>query len=197
MKNFHILLLIGSLLGSCGSKESVSGDDLFEKGNYQAAINSYTEYLAGHPDHTKSIYNRGRAFEELGDVKKAKSDFEQVIELDAKHVNAYLSLAKLAYNDHNYNKVLVYAGEAIELNSESAQAYFLSARGAHQLGFFDQAMESYSNAIRINKDFGEAYLYRGALKVGMEKSRSACEDFKLAKLLGVKEAEKATQTYCK
>ncbi|GAB4245469.1 MAG: hypothetical protein Tsb0034_23990 [Ekhidna sp.] len=197
MKSKLVLLLLSLALFSCNSEESLNGDDLFEDQMYKEAIAAYTEYLTTHPDHTKSLYNRGRSYEEMGAVEKAKADFMKVVELDKQHINAYLSLAKLAYNDHQYNKVLVFASQALELNENSAQGHFLSARGAHQLGYFDQALESYNNAISINKDFGEAYLYRGALKIGLKKSRSACEDFKFARLLNVDGADKAVKDYCK
>jgi len=198
MKNYiGFFLVITLFLGiSCGSEESSSGDVLFEEGKYKEAIDYYSEYLSTHPDHANTLYNRGRAYEELGQSEKAIQDFEKIIELDPKNINAYIALSKLSYNDKNFNKVLVYAGKAVELNENSAQAHFLSARGAHQLGYFDQALESYNNVISINKDHGEAYLYRGALKVGMEKNRSACEDFNFAKLLNVEGAEKAIQDYC-
>lgn len=194
---FRFIYLVMMIATACGSEESLTGDDLFEDEKFEEAIQVYNEYLATNPDHTKSLYNRGRAYEELGSTAKAIADFQQITEIDPKHINAYLSLAKLSYNDHNFSKVLVYAGKAVELNENSAQAHFLSARGAHQLGYFDQALESYNNAISINKDFGEAYLYRGALKIGLEKPRSACEDFKFAKLLDVDGAAKAVKDYCK
>lgn len=197
MKKILILVFVVGAFWSCSSDSTVSGDDFFNEENYAEAIIAYTEYLATNPDHTKSIYNRGRAYEELGQVEKAMGDFLKVVEIDEKNINAYLSLAKLSYNEHNYNKVFVYAGKAIELNENSAQAHFLSARGAHQLGYFDQALESYNNAITINKEFGDALLYRGALKIGMKKPKSACEDFKLAQLLDVKGAKKAVNDYCK
>lgn len=196
MKYTSLFLLI-ALLFACTSEESLSGDDLFEDEKYAEAIVAYTSFLSTNPSHVKSLYNRGRAYEEIGSIAKAKADFEQVIDIDEKNVNAYLSLAKISYNEHSYNKVLVFAGEAIELNENSAQAHFLAARGSHQLGYFDQALESYNNAISINKDFGEAYLYRGALKIGLEKPRSACEDFKFAKLLDVDGASKAVKDYCR
>lgn len=194
--NVKLLLISLVILSACTSSESISGDDLFEDGNYQEAIVAYSDYLKNSPEHTKSLYNRGRAYEEIGSTDKAKADFEKIIEIDAKNVSAYLSLAKISYNEQNFNKVLVYAGKAIELNENSAQGHFLAARGAHQLGYFNQALESYNNAISVNKDFGEAYLYRGALKIGMDKSRSACEDFKFANLLNVAGADKAVKEYC-
>lgn len=185
------------LLFSCGSKESISGDDFFDDEKYGEAVKAYTSYLSTHPDHVKSLYNRGRSYEELGQVKKAISDFEEILKLDPKNVSANLSLAKIAYNNKEFNKVLIYTGEAIDLNENSAQAHFLAGRASHQLGYFDQALASYDNAISINRDFGEAYLYRGAVKIGKNRQSSACEDFKFAKSLKVSDADGAIKEYCK
>lgn len=191
------IVFIALIAAGCNNEDSINGDDLFDDGEYLEAIDAYTSYLATHPDHKKSIYNRGRSYEEVGDVNKAIADFEKLLDIDPKYINAYLSLAKISYNSHDYNKVLIYAGDAIDLNENNAQAHFLAGRAEHQLGYFEQAIESYNNAITINRDFGEAYLYRGAVKIGQEKFRSACEDFKFAKSLDVPEADKAIKDYCK
>ncbi|MEQ8627735.1 tetratricopeptide repeat protein [Ekhidna sp.] len=182
---------------ACNTQDSISGDDYFDDEEYVKAIDAYTSYLATHPDHVKSLYNRGRSYEEVGKTEEAIKDFEAIIDLDPKNINAYLSLAKISYNTKEYSKVLVYSGAAIDLNENMAQAHFLAGRAEHQLGYFDQAMESYNNAIAINRDFGEAYLYRGAVKVGKEQFSSACEDFRFAKSLDVPEADKAIKDYCK
>ncbi len=194
---YLVIIFIALFAFGCNNEESLNGDDLFDDGEYQQAINAYTSYLETHPDHKKSIYNRGRSYEEVGEVDKAIADFKTLLEIDPKYINAYLSLAKISYNNHDYNKVLIYTGDAIDLNENNAQAHFLAGRAEHQLGYFEQAIESYNNAITINRDFGEAYLYRGAVKVGQEKMRSACEDFQFAKSLDVPEADKAIKDYCK
>ncbi|MEM6643679.1 MAG: tetratricopeptide repeat protein [Bacteroidota bacterium] len=195
MKYFYYLLFI-QIVWSCGPKETSEGDGYFDSGAYEKAIVAYSNYLSTKPDHAKTLYNRGRAYEEIGESEKAKADFEQLIKLDPKYINAYLSLAKIAYSESNYNQVLHYAGKATELNENSAQGHFLSARASHQQGYVKVAMESYNNAISIDKDFGEAYLYRGALKVGTNKMRSACEDFKLAQLLQTAGSDDAISKYC-
>ena len=189
-----LILLVTS---GCRNEESVKGDNLYDDGKYEEAIDAYTSYLETHPNHAKSIYNRGRSYEEMGEIKKAIEDFKVLVKLDPENINAYLSLAKISYNSHEYNKVLVYTSSVIDLNENLAQAHFLSGRAEHQLGYLDQALESYNNAITINRDFGEAYLYRGAVRVGQEQSRLACEDFKFARSLGIPEADGAIKEYCK
>ncbi len=191
----HAFILVAAI--GCNNQDSFNGDDLFEDEKYEEAIDAYTSYLSTHPDHVKSLYNRGRSYEEVGQAEPAIKDFEAIIELDPKNISAYLSLAKISYNLHLYNKVLIYTGGAIKINENSAQAHFLAGRAEHQLGYFDQALESYNNAITINRDFGEAYLYRGAVKVGKDRLRSACEDFKFAKSLNIPEAEGAIKEYCR
>lgn len=197
MKKIFIALFCAALVYACGSEETIEGDALFKQGKYKEAIEAFNTYLATNPSSASALYNRGRSYEELKQLDKAKADFEALLKLDPKNINAFLSLAKTAYNEKAYNKVLVYASSALKLNENSYKAHFFSARAAHQLGYSDQALESYNNSIRINKDYGEAYLYRGALKVGMEKPRGACEDFRFAQSLKVKGAEKALKDYCK
>ncbi len=190
------ILLILFLLG-CSSGESRKADQLFSQGKFEEAITAYTHYISENPRSIGAIYNRGRAYEELGKYEQAEQDFTKVSELDEKNVNAYLSLAKLYYRQELYTKALIYTENALEINENSADGYFLNARSQHQLGYIDGAMESYTLAIKINKDYGEAYLYRGALKIHKNQSRSACEDFKKAENLEVADASAILKKYCK
>ncbi|MBV6643569.1 MAG: tetratricopeptide repeat protein [Cyclobacteriaceae bacterium] len=187
-----ILFLIG-----CGPGESRKADQLFNQGKFKEAIAAYSHYISENPRSVGAIYNRGRAYEELGNYDQAEQDFTKVSELDEKNVNAYLSLAKLYYRQELYTKALIYTESALEINENSADGYFLNARAQHQLGYIDGAMESYTLAIKINKDYGEAYLYRGALKIHKNQTRSACEDFKKAENLEVADASAILKKYCK
>ena len=196
IKTYLKTAFVSLVLLGCNTQDSISGDDLFEDKKYVEAIEAYSSYLSTNPDNIKSLYNRGRSYEEIGKVENAIADFEAIIKLDPSNVNANLSLAKISYNKNDYNKVLVYTGKALGINENNAQAHFLAGRAGHQLGYFDQALESYNNAITLSRDFGEAYLYRGAVKMGMEKKSSACEDFKFAQSLNVKEATRAIKEYC-
>ncbi len=186
-----ILIFIG-----CGEVSTSEGDELFENGEYEQAVNVYTDLLSTDPENTAYLYNRGRSFEELGITNKAIADFEKIVKVDPKHVNAFLSLSKIAYEQKKYSKALIHAGAAVKQNENSAKAHFLSARAAHQLGYADQALEFYNNAISIDRSYGEAFLYRGALKVGKNRFKSACEDFKQARALDAEGADNAIRDYC-
>ncbi|MEM9895964.1 MAG: tetratricopeptide repeat protein [Bacteroidota bacterium] len=196
LKTSAVLLSFVFLLFSCNSNSSGAADSLFEAGRYKEAIEAYTKMIESEPSNSSILYNRGRSYEEIGEIDLATSDFEAVLKLDPKNVKAYLSLAKLSYKTEAFSKALVLANKALELNENNAEGHFFAARASHQLGYLDGALESYNNAITVDKNYGQAYLYRGAVKVGLKKMRSACEDFKLAQTLEVEGASKAVNQYC-
>ncbi|MDW3211107.1 MAG: tetratricopeptide repeat protein [Reichenbachiella sp.] len=196
MRHLMIWVLALALL-ACENEERTKGDTLYSDGKYAEAIKAYDEYLKLHPSHVKSLYNRGRSFEELGKFQKAYNDFEAVLEIDKKNTSAMLSLSKFYYRDHKFEKAKYYGQMAVKENVNLPQAHFWLGRSQHQLGAFSEALTAYNNAINLDRELGEAYLYRGAIKMQGNRKKGACADFKSAKDLGVKEAEAAQKKYCK
>ena len=192
MRIFFPFILLSVV--SCQTQE-VNGQDLFEKGKFVEAVDFYTSYLELNGFDPEIMYNRGRAYEEMGDLKAAKADYNLVLAKDERHLNTRLSLARLAYEKGNYTRSLILTGEALKYHENSAEAYFLLARARHQLGYAGAAMEAYNTTISINKNYGEAYLYRGALKTTL-KIKSACEDFEIAERMDVEGREQAVKKYC-
>lgn len=194
---FFNAFIISVLAIGCGGDVSKKGDALFEEGKFEEAIAEYNQLLSTNSNDFTTLYNRGRAYEELKQYDKAEADFMEVIKVDDKNQSARLSLSQLYYKKEQYPKALLWAEQVLEINENSAQGHFLAARAKHQLGYVDGAMESYTLAIKLDKNFGEAYLYRGALKVYKKQMRTACEDFNKAEALEVPEATAIRKKYCK
>ncbi len=195
-------VLIGLTLGIatlCGCKdESVHlGDSFFNQGNYENAIEAYTGYLKLHPNNIKSLYNRGRAYEELGNYEMALADFNKVLENDPNHVQARLSIANNLYRNKLFMDVIYLCDNVLEDHRENADALLLRGRSHQKTGHINQAMDDYNAAIAVNDDMGEAYFYRGLLKIFLGRTQSACSDFKIAESLDIKTAEKAAKNYCR
>lgn len=191
-----LVLVLGIACIACETEERGKGDELYNDGDYAEAVKAYDEYIKLHPSHVKSIYNRGRSYEELGKYQLAFQDFEKVLEIDQKNTSALLSMSKFYYRDHKYEKSKYYSDLAVKANDNLPDAHFWSGRALHQLGLFSEALTAYNNAINLNRELGEAYLYRGAIKMQSHHKKSACADFKTAKDLHVKEAEVAQKKYC-
>ena len=185
------------VLWNCSNEDAIIGDRYFAEGQYQKAIEAYTEYVKLNPTSVKSIYNRGRAYEELGQYDRAFRDWSKVRELDKKNTNALLSLSTHYYRNERYDQAAYQADLAIEINPQLADAHFWKGRALHQQGIFKDALNAYNSAISLNDDNGEFYLYRGVIYVQFKNSSKACGDFRLASNLEVADARDAIDKYCR
>ncbi len=192
---FSCLLIIG-LMG-CESGVTREGDQFFKEGRYQEAIDAYTEYLTTRPKDIKTLYNRGRAFEELGQAEKSRADFNAILDLDEDNLNANLSMGKYWYNKKDFNRAINFFDKVIAVDGRIVDAYLLKGRSYHQKGDFSEAMKGYNQAIGIDNKNENAFLYRGALKVALNQRKSACNDLFRAKALGSEEADAALTRHCK
>ena len=159
-----------TFLFSCNDDVTRKGDQLYNEGNYKEAVDAYSEYLKTNPKDIKSLYNRGRAYEEMKQLNQAKSDFLAVLDIDGNNLSANLSMGKYWYNQREFNKAII---------------------------FFDKAMENYNQSINFDNDNAEAFLYRGALKVALNQIKSACQDFTRSNALGSSEASEALAKHCR
>lgn len=193
--------VFASLMGimflvSCSGGESNKGDSYYTQGDYENAIVAYDSYLSTKPKDFKALYNRGRAYEELGEFEKAEQDFLLALEQDRKNTQILLSLSNVYQKQKKHNNALLYAEYAVEVPGAPAMAYFMKARALHQIGNTDEAYKEYSTAIKMDKDFGMAYYYRGMLKIATDNKRSGCEDLRAAVKLNYEEAIDALNKYC-
>jgi tetratricopeptide (TPR) repeat protein len=194
------LVLFASLLVSllsCKDQNTIKGDKLFEDKKYQEAIAVYDEFLKLKPTHVKSIYNRGRAYEELGQFDKAYTDYQAALELDKKNTSAMLSIATHNYRMADYEVAAYMAQRALDENPQLPKAYFWLGRSNHQLGKFKEAMEAYERSINLAPDFGEVYLYRGLLYLVQKNKAKGCADLKKADELDAADAAAALANYCR
>ncbi len=200
MKLLSKALLIPVIAGSvwaCSEVKRNPADTYFEKGEYELAVQTYTEDLKFKPTDVKMLYNRGRAYQEMGNFSDARTDFESALSQEPKNSPVLLSLASLQLQEKNYSSALLYATKAEEIPGAPAMASLLKGKALHQMGLTEEALKAYGNAIQLDKNFGQAYLSRGMLKVALEKKKAACDDFKLAAGLDYPGAQEMLEKYCK
>lgn len=193
---FAALIGITSLV-SCSENLSKKGDQLYNEGKFQEAVIEYGNVLKNKPKYVKALYNRGRAYEEMGDFQKAEKDFLAAYAQDSKNTQVLLSLSNIYQKQKNHNSALLYADAATQVPGAPAMAYFMKGRALHQIGSTEDALKEYSLAIQIDKGFGQAYYYRGMLKIATDRKRSGCEDIRAAIKLDYADAKLALEKYCK
>lgn len=196
MKLFIYSIMLLALLTACGGNQSQEGDKLYNQGKYEAAIQQYDAYLEYNPEDLTSVYNQGRAYEELGQIEEALANYQKALDIDPNHTNSLMSIGKYHFREKNYADASFYFSKAAEIIQSNPQVFFLKGRTHHKLGETQEAMEAYDQAISKNRNYGEAYLYRGALKVYQGKKNAGCSDIRAAQSLNVPEADVALAEYC-
>ncbi len=193
----YLILTFSILVVACDEKDKAEiGNDYYNSGEYQKAIEAYNEYLKMEPSDEIILYNRGRAYEELGNYDKALEDYKKVLKIDPKNEAAHLSYGKYYFREKDYKNAAYQFEKAFKLNTSSSQNAFLLARAHHKAGEVEKAMEYYNISISNKDDNGEAYMYRGALKVFLNQKTRGCSDINRAKNLGVEGADELYSKYC-
>ncbi len=190
------LLLMTIVMVGCSDERSREGDQLFNKQEYQKAIDAYNDYLEVRPNDLKTIYKRGRAYEELGNDTEAVSDYRYVISKDAQYADAHLSLGGYFYKINDYESALFHYDEAIAKDRSNAVGYLQKGKTNQKLGNLKEAMSDYNVAISINETMPEFYVARGSLRLVLNQGSIACNDFRIAKSLGSEEADSIIKEYC-
>jgi len=119
----------------------------------QKAADYFDEALACNPENLEAIFNRGKAWDELGRPGMAESFYRRTLEMDPSHGNAWLNLANIYITRKEYHTAL----EQLEALCQ------------------DERISAYSKNI--------AYLNRGQLHRLLDDHRKALLQFKAAKSL--------------
>lgn len=143
------------------------GMDHYKRGQYDAAIENYNEYIKIRPNQPSVWFNRGIAYRQKADAAMSRTDFERSA--------ADLSQAiKLNPNDADYwiNRGWVYSRLiAIDFNR-----------------YLQLAITDFSTAIRLKPTSGEAFRGRGMVYEGSNQMAKALPDINQAIKLDPKDA---------
>ncbi len=196
MKNIAVIGLL-LIVFSCTEKKTIEGDRYYDQGEYSKALESYDKYLKIYPRNIKTLYNRARAYEKLGENEKARNDLNRLLELEPNHLLGRITLGEIEFKEADYKGAFYEFDKAVASHKQNSLAYAYRAKANQKLGQIRKALADYGVAIRLDASNGMAYLYRGTLYISQKRKSAACKDFTKAKELGIIEADQALAKYCK
>ncbi|WP_414549606.1 tetratricopeptide repeat protein [Anabaena sp. CCY 0017] len=149
----------------------------YQAGEYQAAVENFTEVIALDSQNDRAYNKRGDAFYQLGDYQQAKADSSKAIELNPQNANAYYDRGFSLYELGKYKEAIADYTKAIELNPGNAYAYYGRGLALVKIQENKEANADFSTAIRLQPDYIDAYLERGILRRRLKIYETAIEDF--------------------
>ena len=136
------------------------------QGDYDQAIDDYTEALRLKPKDAVAYKVRGDAYEKQRNYDKAIADYTKAIGLDPKYVAAYNNRG-FAYDNRgdegDYCQAIADYTKAIEFDPENAVAYNNRGFAYWKQENYCQAIKDFTKTIQLKPDHATSYLNRGGL----------------------------------
>ncbi|MDJ0800339.1 MAG: tetratricopeptide repeat protein [Calothrix sp. MO_167.B12] len=126
------------------------GEELFNQGKYQAAIDVFSQLLHNQKSNTELYYQRGLARYEIGDYEGAIADYTQAIQINSYHAQAYKKSGLTRYKLGDYEGAIADYTQAIHINPDDSAAYINRGYTRSCIGDKQGAIEDYTQAVKIN-----------------------------------------------
>ena len=169
----------------------------FDLEDYSGAISDFNKTLDFDNQNSGAYRTRGLSKVYLNNYEEAIIDFSKAIEINPADTSALLNRAQLRYNLNDYRGAILDLDNAINENPNDERFYILRGLSKDDVSDFNGAISDYSKAIGINPNKVDPYYYRGISKFNnLGDLKGACQDFRKAQQLGLKDVESIIKTYC-
>jgi tetratricopeptide (TPR) repeat protein len=159
------------------------------KGDFQGAIEDFTQAIELTPDSPDFYYNRGNAYKTLDNLALAIKDYDKAIELNPDFEIAYYNRGLACSSQGDIESAIRDFDKAIELNPHSALAYSNRGNAYLKKGNPGMAIEDYNKAIELNPNSATTYYTRGNAYGTKGELASAIKDYVKALALNPHYAE--------
>jgi tetratricopeptide (TPR) repeat protein len=171
------------------------GADFHGQGQYDKAIEQYTQALKREPRHTEALNRRAEAFMATGEYDRAIADCSYALRFEKqpdRRARSLLVRGRAYFNRSEYNLAVADYTEALKLKPDYGEAFFYRGLAHYYKGEFDQALSAFSAALGY-AEVSEAFLYRGLIHDLKENPDSGTRDYDAAlRAAGAEEPEAAS-----
>lgn len=177
------------LLSGCGSftagSKNADGVQLYQQGQYQAAIEKFQEAANANPTDPDAAYNLGRVYHRLaalnGDSKaasQAEQFYRMAIDRDPNHVEAHRALAVFYVEQGESNKAFALLGDWATRSPDQADPRIELARLHEEFGHKEAAEERLVDALRIDNQNPRTIAALGRLREEAGDYAQAMENYR-------------------
>jgi tetratricopeptide (TPR) repeat protein len=160
----------------------------------------WDDTLKKSPHKVRPHNNRGNAYADLGDYKKAIDDYNAALKLNPFHANSYFNRGLAFYRLKKYDAAIIDYGQAIMINPACTAAFNNRGSVYFVQGDYTSAIADYQEALRINPGYKDAYdnlaMASQAMVQSAQSSRAPADFYAQAQSLVLSgEYDKAIEAY--
>lgn len=136
-------------------------NNLYEKGEYDKAIESYNMAIILSPSFSEAYFNRGLCYYNLKNFDRSNSDYSKAAELDPKNPVIYNNRGDAFYRKQDFVNAVKDYDRAVAINPRYLKAYYNRGLAFACQQEYDKAVEDFNMVVELNPNFAEAYHIRG------------------------------------
>jgi len=137
------------------------GNDYYEKGNYDKAIENYNMAILLNPIFSEAYFNRALSYYQLKNFEKSIADYTKSTELDPQNPIIYNNRGDAYYRKQDFNSAIKDYDRAIQLNPNYLKAFYNRGLSYASMEEYEKAVEDFTKVVELKADFAEAYHLRG------------------------------------
>ncbi|MFB0564741.1 MAG: tetratricopeptide repeat protein [Candidatus Aminicenantaceae bacterium] len=153
------------------------GNELFNQGKFQEALEEYKKIKAENPDFYQIHQNIGNCYYELGDTEKAIDHYQIVLESDPQSVEALVSLGNIYLEGGELEKGLSYIKQIKEEDITTPITFYNIGTLFFTKRKTDLAIEYYAKAIAKDPNLSDVYYQIALCYVQKNDKEKAIENF--------------------
>jgi Flp pilus assembly protein TadD len=148
-----------------------------QRGQTEAALESFDRALAIEPRFAKAHCNRGVALAELGQWQEALASYDQALRIAPGLASAHSNRAAVLLKLRCCEEALTSCDRALELKSDYAEAYCQRGNALRALNRLEAALASYEQALVLQPEIAVAHANRGAVLEDLGQHRAALASY--------------------
>ena len=142
--------------------------------NYEQSFNDLNAYLMQVPNDFEGYYFKGLIYKEIGDVQRAKSQFQTAVEQNPNHIQSYTELGHI-YSNIGDSLAQYYFENAVSEDSTNLSSWYNLAMYFQNTKNYLEAIDTYnqilgidSNDIDANYNLGYIYLLESNFEMALK-----------------------------
>jgi len=156
------------------------GAALHDKGNLEAAIDSYKQALKIKPDYAEAYYNMGVALKDKGNLEAAIDSYKQALKIKPGYIAAYNNMGNVLKDNGDLEAAIDSYKQVLKIKPDYAEAYYNMGAALHDKGNLEAAIDSYKQVLKIKPDYAEAYYNMGNVLQKKGDLEAAIDSYKQA-----------------